>query len=351
MKKILAILFLIALLAIASAGFFLKTQKDRLERPFQQFEAPLVLDILPGSGSSQILHTLESHGVIESAQWTRLYLIHVLGDPSLQAGEYLFEAPATALEVIDRLNRGDVLEHPFTLVEGQTLEETAATLSLAGLGTETRFLHLLRDPSLISTLDPEADSLEGYLFPDSYQFPKGTAEESIVNRLVSTFQSRFDRAVAETKVAGPVNIREIVTLASIVEAEAQLDEERPLIAAVYRNRLDRGIALYADPTIIYALKRLGRWDGNLRKPDLKLDSPWNTYVYPGLPPSPIGSPGYESLKAALAPSDAPYLYFVSRNDGSHVFSKTLAEHNRQVYRWQKLYWRERWAEERRSANK
>ncbi len=350
MKKILAFLFLVVILAAAAGGFYLKSQRDRLEQPFQRFEAPLVLDILPGSGSSQILRTLESQGVIENAQWTRLFLIHVLGDPPLQAGEYRFESPATALEVIDRLNRGDVLEHPFTLVEGQTLEETATTLSLAGLGTEARFLNLLRDPHLINTLDPEADSLEGYLFPDSYQFPKGTPEEAIVTRLVSTFQSRLDRAVAETKVPGPIKVREIVTLASIVEAEAQLDKERPLIAAVYRNRLDRGIALYADPTIIYALKRLGRWDGNIRRPDLKLDSPWNTYLYPGLPPSPIGSPGYESLKAALAPADAPYLYFVSRNDGSHVFSKTLAEHNRQVYRWQKLYWRERWAEERQTAN-
>ena len=144
-------------------------------------------------------------------------------------------------------------------------------------------------------------------------------------------------------------LRELVTLASIVEKECRLDEERPLVAGVYAHRLRIGMGLYADPTVIYALKKLGRWDGNLRRPDLKLDSPYNTYVGPGLPPGPICSPGLASLEAAAAPADIPYLYFVSRNDGSHVFARTLAEHNRNVSKWQKQYWRERWARERQRA--
>jgi len=139
-------------------------------------------------------------------------------------------------------------------------------------------------------------------------------------------------------------------LASIVEKEAGVNEERPMVAGVYTNRLDRGIALYADPTVIYALKSAGTWDGNIRRQDLKIDSPYNTYLYPGLPPGPIASAGLASLQAAALPADVPYLFFVSRNDGSHVFATTLAEHNRNVNKWQKEYWRKKWAEERAKKN-
>ncbi|HEX2165386.1 MAG TPA: endolytic transglycosylase MltG, partial [Thermoanaerobaculia bacterium] len=135
-------------------------------------------------------------------------------------------------------------------------------------------------------------------------------------------------------------VRELVTLASLVEEEAKVEDERPLIAAVYANRLERGMGLYADPTVIYALKRAGRWDGNIRREDLRLDSPYNTYRHAGLPPGPIASPGLASLRAAAAPAPIEALYFVSRNDGTHVFADTLAEHNRNVDRWQRRYWRE-----------
>jgi UPF0755 protein len=146
-----------------------------------------------------------------------------------------------------------------------------------------------------------------------------------------------------------LTVRELVTLASIVEKEAKVEDERRLIAAVYANRLALGMGLYADPTIIYALKAAGTWDGNLTREHLALDSPYNTYRHAGLPPGPIASPGAGSLRAAADPADVPYLYFVSRNDGSHVFARTLAEHNDNVRRWQKEYWRKRWAEEREAA--
>jgi UPF0755 protein len=216
----------------------------------------------------------------------------------------------------------------------------------------------MRSPSLIADLDPRADDLEGYLFPDTYGFARDTGEGAIVATLVRTFRQRW-RDEVEPLIAGSasrgvrtgpeVGPREVVILASIVEKEAGALEERPLVAAVYANRLGRGIGLYADPTVIFALKRLGTWDGNLRRADLKLDSPYNTYRYPGLPPGPIASPGLTSLKAAAAPADVDYLYFVSRNDGTHVFSRSLAEHNRNVQRWQRDYWRDRRAEERREA--
>jgi UPF0755 protein len=144
-------------------------------------------------------------------------------------------------------------------------------------------------------------------------------------------------------------VREVVILASLVEKEAKVPEERPLVAAVYANRLARGMGLYADPTVIYALKRAGRWDGNIRRDDLAIDSPYNTYRHAGLPPGPIASPGLASLRAAAAPADVPHLYFVARNDGTHVFARTLAEHSANVERWQRRYWRERRAAERRAG--
>ena len=168
--------------------------------------------------------------------------------------------------------------------------------------------------------------------------------------LVKTFRTRFEKEVRprldRNLSRGGQTVRQLLILASIVEKEARVATERPLIAAVYQNRIDRGIGLAADPTVIYALKRVGRWNGNIRRDDLRMDSPYNTYRYAGLPPGPICSPGLASMIAASEPADVPYLYFVSRNNGTHVFSETLSEHNRNVEQWQRRYWRERRAQER-----
>jgi UPF0755 protein len=178
------------------------------------------------------------------------------------------------------------------------------------------------------------------------------SEKAVADALVANFRTRFERDVRPLLAADDARTpREIVVLASLVEKEARLDAERPLVAAVYANRLRRGMGLYADPTIIYGLKLAGRWDGDLRRRDLEWDSPWNSYRRAGLPPGPIASPGAASLAAAARPANAPYLYFVSRNDGSHVFSTTLAEHNRNVEIWQRRYFRERRAAERAAGSR
>ncbi len=198
------------------------------------------------------------------------------------------------------------------------------------------------NPGRIADIDAAAAHLEGYLFPDTYRFAPGTSEREIADTLVAAFRRQFDSRVRPLRAAGDSRpLRELVILASLVEKEAKLDAERPLIAAVYANRLRLGIGLYADPTIIHALKLLGRWNGNLTKSDLRMESPWNTYRVAGLPPGPICSPGLASLQAAARPADVSYIYFVSRNDGSHVFADSLAEHNRNVERWQKRPWRAR----------
>jgi UPF0755 protein len=312
-----------------------------LQRPYAGFAGERRVTVASGTSGGAILAALEREGVIRDARLARLWLL-AEGDPPLQAGEYLFHAPLSTPAALGKLIRGEVAAHRVTVVEGLTLEETAAQLAAAGFGELDLLLAAMRDPAPIADLDPQAVDLEGYLFPDSYTFTRDVDERAVVRAMVANFRRRW-RSEVEPRLPhdGGRRVRELVVLASIVEKEAQLAAERPLIAAVYANRLEQGMGLYADPTIIFALKRLGRWDGNLRRADLALDSPYNTYRHAGLPPGPICSPGTGSLSAAAAPADVPYLYFVGRNDGSHVFSTTLAEHNRNVATWQKRYWRER----------
>ena len=245
--------------------------------------------------------------------------------------------------MLERIARGDVATHPLTIVEGLTLEETAAVIAAAGFGDPVRLIEAMSDPTPIRDLDPAASDLEGYLFPETYAFARGTPETEIVATVVATFRRTLEERLPgpEGQAVAPGKVRELVTLASIVEKETGLDEERPLVAGVFLNRLRLGIPLGADPTIIFALKKAGRWDGNVRRPDLRLESPYNSYLYAGLPPGPICSPGLASLRSASAPASTRHLYFVSRNDGSHVFAETLQEHNRNVERWQKAFWRSR----------
>ncbi len=339
------------LAALVGAGLYagFSWARSTLMTPFKGFAGEeKIVRIEPGTGARQILNRLAREGVLAHSDLTRLYLVKILKDPVLRAGEYRFSGPLSAPQVLDKLIRGDVVTYSVTLIEGLTLEEQAEHLAREGFGEEAAFLKAMKSPRLIADLDPRATDLEGYLFPDTYRFSAGTAEAEIVNTLVATFRRNWQQGVRPRLGAEDQGrIRDIVTLASIVEKEARLDEERPIIAAVYANRLKHGIALYADPTVIYALKRLGSWNGNIRRSDLGVDSPFNTYRYPGLPPGPIASPGLRSLQAAADPADVPYLYFVSRNDGSHVFAETLREHNRNVAQWQKRYWRKRWTQKAR----
>jgi UPF0755 protein len=338
----------IALIGGLLAGFGIW----RLRQPYKGYPEPeRQMSVEPGTKAATVLARLESQGVIFHAGLARAYLVYVLRDPPIQAGDYLFRGPLTTPQVLSKLIRGDVITHRVTVVEGLTLEETADVLAAAGLGRRDAFLERMRSPAPIADLDPEARDLEGYLFPETYTFRLRTPESEIVRAMVRTFRARFERDVRPLLAARPrpLGVRALVTLASIVEKEAKLDGERPLIAAVYQNRLDRRMGLAADPTVIYAMKLRGTWNGNLRRADLQMDSPYNTYRYGGLPPGPICSPGAKSLQAAAAPARNAYLYFVSRNDGTHVFAETLAEHSRNVEIWQRQYWRDRHQRERREA--
>lgn len=346
MKRRARLLLGTAALALAVTGAAAGWGWWRLQQPYRGYDGPeQVVEIRPGQGGVAILGQLAAAGVLPDQHLARLYLVYVLGDPPLIAGEYRFDRPLSTPQALDKLIRGQVVTYPVTLIEGLTLEESAEALARQGFGDAGVLRREMQRGDLVADLDPEAEDLEGYLFPDTYHFARGTPETEIVATLVSTFRRRFRDAVEPLRTGASSSVRELVTLAAIVEKEARLDDERALIAGVYANRLRRGMALYADPTVIFALKRLGTWDGNLRRADLRVDSPYNTYVHAGLPPGPICSPSRASLVAAAAPAETDYLYFVSRNDGSHVFAGSLAEHNRNVERWQRQYWRQRWAEE------
>jgi UPF0755 protein len=335
------ILLLVVLLVVAGAGGLVWVH-TRLVTPYQGFVAPeIFVDIPTGTSVPRIADRLTAAGVVRDAYTFRLAARLTGDERHLQAGEYRFTAPATPYDVVDRLARGDVARRTLTFPEGLAIQEMAVIFGNSTLGTAAEFTAAAADGSLVRDLDPEARTLEGYLFPDTYALSMRAGAAGTVRAMVDGFDRAFDADLRTAAAAAGLSPREVVTLASLVEKETAAAEERPVVAAVYRNRLKLGMPLQCDPTVIYALMRLGRWHGNLTRQDLQIDSPYNTYRYPGLPPGPIASPGRAALDAVVHPADVRYLYFVSRNDGTHAFAATLAEHNRNVARWQVQYFRNR----------
>lgn len=330
------------LLAIGSGWFFWRA----VGTPYKGYEEPKKqVEVRRGQRSADILKQLQKAGVLRD-EWIPLVYMKLLrsGD-SLKAGVYEFDKPLAPVEVIDKLARGDVVLASLTIREGLDRFAVAKLFSAAGFGTEEEWKEITDQPELIRDLAPEAASLEGYLFPDTYKFDPGTSVATIVKAMVSNFRQHWGEEIA--LISNGLTPHQTVTLASIVETEARLPEERPIVASVYVNRVRRRMLLGADPTVIYALKLAGRWDGNIRKADLQIESPYNTYRTPGLPPGPIANAGIASLRAAAAPATTPYLYFVARNDGSHVFATSLEEHNRNVEKFQRQYFRDKRAAEGR----
>lgn len=266
-----------------------------------------------------------------------LYIKLLRRGDSLKAGVYEFDRPLSAADVIEKLVRGDVVLRSVTIREGLDRFAVAQLFLAEGFGTAAEWERLTGDADPIRDLAPEASSLEGYLFPDTYKFSPGTAPSAIVKAMLENFRRNFAGEMAY--ITTGLTLHETVTLASIIETEARLPQERPLVASVYINRIRHKMLLGADPTVIYALKLAGKWDGNIRKPDLQMDSPYNTYRKPGLPPGPIANPGLASLRAAAAPASTKYLYFVARQDGSHAFSTNIDEHNRNVEIYQRQWYR------------
>jgi UPF0755 protein len=337
--KKLALFALIVIALGAGAGWYLYAGVDR---PFKGYDAAeQFVEIPQGAGSAGIAKRLADAGVVQDVHRFRLALWVSGSARRLQAGEYRFDRALSARQVADKIARGDVYVRPITFPEGLTIKQMAALYESKGLGEAAAFVAAAKNTALVSAIDPDAKDLEGYLFPDTYALPRRATAEQLVARMVASFQKALAPETIATASGRGLTVRQLVTLASIVEKETGNTSERPLVAAVYSNRLRIGMGLQCDPTVIYALERAGRYDGNLSREDLQFDSPYNTYKYAGLPPGPIASPGRASLEAAANPPDAPYLYFVSKNDGSHAFASTLDEHNRNVHEYQVKYFRDR----------
>ena len=330
MRLLLRVLLLAALLLGLRLAWVFET-----EAPLRAPGASAVsLVVPPGASADSIGRQLRELGLVRHPLVFRA-LVSLRGlAGTLKAGEYQLEGPLSLEQIADLMAKGDVVRHDVTFPEGKVLEEMADIAEARGIEA-AEFLAAARDPSLIRDLDPLASDLEGYLFPDTYELPSGPNRGAVlVQRMVQRFRSVIEPLRADLASPG-LSLREVVTLASVIERETGRPEERPRIAAVFRNRLDKKMPLQTDPTVIYALRKSGRWDGNIRKKDLDIDSPYNTYRRQGLPPGPIASPGRDAILAALHPAAARDLYFVSRNDGSHQFSLTLTEHERAVDRYQR----------------
>ncbi len=330
-KTIKAALILLAVsLLLFSAWFSLEFSSPRKSLP-----QDIRFEIEPGKGAQAIAQDLSQKGIIRK-KWPFLLGYKLFfSSQSLKAGEYSLRLPLSAKEILAIISEGKVYLHPLAILEGMTRKEIAQYLDSQNFVNEQDFLKASSRTEMISALDKEALNLEGYLFPETYHFARGTSAEKIVSTLVAEFKNVFSETWQKRAEEIGMTPREVVILASLIEKETSVADERKLVSAVFHNRLKKGMKLDCDPTIIYDLKEKGIFGERLRARDMKLDSGYNTYLHRGLPPGPICNPGQESLRAALYPADKPYLYFVSKNDGSHHFSSTFKEHQNAVVKYQK----------------
>ncbi len=332
----LATAFRRALLLVALA-FTLQYawEHETTRRPLRlASEAPHPFRDEPGGNAESIGRGLHELGLASYPWLFRLYVLQRGDGARLRAGDYSLSGTLTLERLVNKLVEGEVVRHDVTFPEGRAIVEMAEIAAAKGLPAG-EFLKAACDPAAIRDLDPYATDLEGYLFPDTYDVSRRPgATALLVARMVHRFRQVIAPELPRLMERG-LRLREVVTLASLVELETARADERDRIAAVFLNRLRKGMLLQTDPTVIYALRQAGSWDGNIRKRDLAMESPYNTYRYPGLPPGPIGAPGREALQAAMTPAGVKDLYFVSRNDGSHEFNETLALHERAVDRFQR----------------
>lgn len=344
--------FLLLILLIAAAGAAWLWYS--INQPYRGFPAEgIFVDVPHGASSRSVARLLERQGVVRSAIAFEFYARRHLRR-SLQAGEYFFDSAESAHDVFWKLANGQVFEQPFTVREGETMFDIARDLEAAKFMPAAEFLRAAEDPALIRDLAPRATTLEGFLFPATYHLPRHPTAATFTADMVRKFKEEWSTvaasnpaeaaspnqidatALSSTGLTNSRPISSVVTLASLVERETPKAEERPLVAGVFENRLHKSMPLQCDPTVIYALEQNNSYKGTLTLADLRIDSPYNTYVHTGLPPGPIGNPGEASLRAAAQPAKTDYLYFVANTQGGHFFSSTLAEHNNNVIKYRRL---------------
>jgi UPF0755 protein len=323
---------LIAVVAFGVAAYQAIRWAEGPVVPAQDSPPSKVVVILDGSTFQQVADLLEREGLIKSSSVFVYFGKSQSADRKVHAGEYELNPGMTPAEILAKLLTGQVLLHSVTIPEGLTFVQIADVVSQQGLTDRAEFLRLARDREFISSLGIKAETLEGYLYPDTYKFPRGVKAREVLVAMVEQLKQEIGPDLLARMQELKMTLHEVLTLASVIEKETGASDERPEISAVFHNRLKKRIPLQSDPTVIYGLPT---FDGNLHKKDLSSPSPYNTYRVQGLPPGPIANPGIEAIRATLYPSDSRSLYFVSRNDGTHQFSATLIEHNKAVEKYQK----------------
>jgi len=302
----------------------------RLNQPYKDFTAPVFVDFARGTSTRSMATVLADKGVVERP-WLFLAARALRRGTNLQAGEYKFDKPASPFEILGRLARGDIYYMELLIPEGFNMYDIADAVGKLGTMPPETFLAAAKNPAMIRDLDPDAPSLEGYLFPNKYRVYRHTTADQICRMMTSEFRAQWKAL----RTGAPVH--DTVTLASMVEREARRPEERPVVASVFHNRLRIGMKLDCDPTTVYAALLDNRFRGTIYRSDLADRSPWNTYQHPGLPPGPIANAGLSTIKAVLSPAETPYLYFVAKADGSggHNFSESLVKHYAAVAQYQR----------------
>jgi UPF0755 protein len=319
-------------LAFGAASIAVHRARMALAPVSDQPSATRVFAVAPGETLGSIATRLESEGLVRSAFAFKALARWRDQESALQVGEYSLSPDVAPDEILTRIVQGHVVTYELVIPEGFTVAQIAERVAAAELAERDAFLAVARSAAIATSFGVEGDTLEGYLYPETYRMPRGLSAEEVARVLVDHFLAQW-RNLEPAAVAAGLSMREVATLGSIIEKETGAPEERPLIASVFLNRIARGMRLETDPTVIYGIPN---FDGNIRRRHLEdRSNPYNTYVIPGLPPGPIASPGRASLEAVLKPADSEYLFFVSRNDGTHVFSKTYREHVAAVSRYQK----------------
>jgi UPF0755 protein len=345
--KVILILLLLAAAGAAWLWFC-------IEEPYQGFPAEgIFVEVPHGASSRSVARLLKREGVVRNAVAFEFYARRH-PKRSLQAGEYFFDQAASAHDVFWKLANGEVFEQPFTVREGETMFDIARDLEAGNFMPASDFLRAAKDAALIQDISPHAATLEGFLFPATYHLSRHPTAAGLTTEMVKKFKEEWSTvtaapapgststsetdatALATTGLTSTRPMSAIVTLASLVERETPKPDERPLVAGVFENRLRKFMPLQCDPTVIYVLEQQGKYKGTLTLTDLRVESPYNTYVHTGLPPGPVGNPGEASLRAAYQPAQTNYLYFVANTQGGHFFSATLAEHNNNVIKYRRL---------------
>jgi UPF0755 protein len=330
-KILLIIVFTFIILLVAGGLFFFLEISSFAKKPFNSADHNRVFTIKSGQSLNFIAQNLEQQAIIANQTYFKLFTRFKKSEKKLQAGEYLLSASKTPEQILETLIKGRVKLYKLTVPEGLNIKEVASLVEKSSSCNAVDFINLCYNTSFISSLGVKTNTLEGYLFPDTYFFPKNTSCKNVATTMVEHFKSTITNQWQKRAKKLGLSIHEIVTLASIIEKETGDASERPLISSVFHNRLKKNMRLESDPTVIYGIKN---FDGNIKRKHLKMVTPYNTYQMRGLPVGPIANPGALSLKAALYPVQSKYIFFVSKKDTTHKFSRTLKEHNQAVRKYQ-----------------